>query len=38
MLAETTAAAARNVAAFLAGEPVRGIMDPADYAPETQPT
>jgi glycerate dehydrogenase len=38
MLAETTAAAARNVAAFLGGGPVRGIQDPADYAAAGQPT
>jgi glycerate dehydrogenase len=38
MLAETTAAAARNVAAFLGGGEVRGIQDPADYAACDQPT
>jgi len=38
MVSESMAAAARNVAAYLAGEPVRGIQDPADYAAEGQPT
>lgn len=30
-MADASAAAAANVAAFLRGEPVRGIQDPADY-------
>jgi phosphoglycerate dehydrogenase-like enzyme len=38
MVSESMAAAAKNVAAFLAGQPVHGIQDPADYAPRTQPT
>jgi glycerate dehydrogenase len=33
MVTESLLAAARNVAAYLAGEPVRGIQDPADYQP-----
>lgn len=32
-MAGAAAAAAANVAAFLRGEPVRGIQDPADYQP-----
>jgi glycerate dehydrogenase len=31
-LADATRAAAANVAAFLRGEPIRGIQDPADYS------
>ncbi|HEY2577416.1 MAG TPA: 2-hydroxyacid dehydrogenase [Streptosporangiaceae bacterium] len=31
--AEAAATAARNVAAYLSGAPVRGIQDPADYQP-----
>jgi glycerate dehydrogenase len=35
----SVAAAARNVAAFLRGDPVRGVQDPADYdAKDGQPT
>ena len=37
MVSESMVAAARNVAAYLAGQPVRGIQDPADYAAEGQP-
>jgi phosphoglycerate dehydrogenase-like enzyme len=38
---ETVAIAARNVAAFLRGDPIKGVMDPADYAAgdtQNQPT
>ena len=34
-VSESMAAAARNVARYLAGEPPHGIQDPADYEPSS---
>jgi phosphoglycerate dehydrogenase-like enzyme len=36
MVTEAVGMAARNVAAFLRGDPIKGVMDPADYS--DQPT
>jgi phosphoglycerate dehydrogenase-like enzyme len=38
MMSVACAAAAANVAAYLAGGPVKGVQDPADYAGGGQPT
>jgi phosphoglycerate dehydrogenase-like enzyme len=37
LVTESLLDAARNVAAYLAGDPVRGIQDPADYGPAVPP-